>query len=480
MRLALALSVLLALAAGEQVLGPGDVALIGFNARATPDLICMWVLTNVEAGTQISIAGVGLDSWVATYAADGDIGAGEVICLNDLSQPLTTNGEVIGAPIVATAPKRAMRRGERALLFGGIPSVEHSSQTGLTALFVYQGDEELTQFIYALSLIGTFISDAGPFLPTGLTPGLTAVALHSNVRGYYNGVVRGAAKQALLLEIGKPSNWVMRDAEVALLPDALFNSHATPSAGRRLREGGIKVDLATIAARAAADHDAAEATRQHRQLRARAKKGDLAAIAAQAADEYDAVDAASLTIDLPGPSAFTPRLQGAIKTRVAEYLGIDVQFVRLENIRSGSVTFDVFVFIPEVVLEAARDKLEDKTELRTVLSVTPIRYFELLAALSQFSADEWRSAVFGNDADLAGIAVLGVVLTSSIPSVSNSLGRLRRLVELISGDEGCICPDTRSAKRSGAGKAPRGDRRAARQLLFGGVPDKPLCHPSLC
>ena len=96
----------LALVAGYTVLSPGDVAIIGFNAQTVPDLVCMWVLTEVEAGTDISIAGIGSQSWTATYIADGDIGAGEVICLNENGQTLTTAGEVIGAPLTR---KRATR-----------------------------------------------------------------------------------------------------------------------------------------------------------------------------------------------------------------------------------------------------------------------------------------------------------------------------------------------------------------------------------
>jgi len=211
-----------------------------------------------------------------------------------------------------------------------------------------------------------------------------------------------------------------------------------------------------------------------------------------------------VTVNIDTASKFNVNMRTGIKEHASAYLNIDQEFVTIENVRPGdevdTLTFDIVIFIPPAVTAAASAMLEGSATEEEALdaaksvllnNIRPTRFFEILDTFAELGVKKLAKILFGGKGDdidpvFEGLVVAQYTASSSQPVTKGSLLKLRRLIESVTtGPLDCVCPDTRSTRRLGGADAPRKGgaskrQSAARQLLFGGVLDKPLCDPSLC
>jgi len=199
----------------------------------------------------------------------------------------------------------------------------------------------------------------------------------------------------------------------------------------------------------------------------------------------------TVCLDLLRLESFTTQMRGELRTAVAEHVAIDLDFVSITSVRE-SVKVDVSIYIPEVLAEAAAiltdggsldgDDAPDPSKVLTSNPADVLAFYSALDAMLKLTPDEFGVQVFASKPTLVPVPVVCLEVITSPPDIGGSLKKLRRLIESISTDAlDCVCPDTRSTRKLGAAAAPAHKRASSvRQLLFGGVLDKPLCEPSLC
>ncbi len=162
-------------------LGPGDIAIIGFNFD-NPDEFAFVLLTDITAGTEIHFTDNG---WLAA----GGFRTGE-------GEDVWTAGTDMSAGTVVTLTTSSM-----------------AFSSGGDQIIAFQGSLSTPSLIYALNSEGSgWQSDATSSntsaLPTGLTDGYTAIALNEIDNAKYD-VSNGTSgtKDALLSLISNTANW---------------------------------------------------------------------------------------------------------------------------------------------------------------------------------------------------------------------------------------------------------------------------------
>jgi hypothetical protein len=173
----------------QSVLAPGDLALLGANCD-NPDDFAFLVLVDIVAGSAIKFTDNG-------WQAAGSFRSGEGI----LTFTAATNLDA-GTVIVYS---------ENQLDFSSSGSFSLSSSGD--QILVYQGDETSPQFIYGLNIEGAAVwqSDAtntnSSALPSGLSNGLSAVAVQEFDNVKYNGSTQFPDPIQALVTISDPVNW---------------------------------------------------------------------------------------------------------------------------------------------------------------------------------------------------------------------------------------------------------------------------------
>jgi uncharacterized repeat protein (TIGR01451 family) len=190
-------------AAAATVLGPGDIAIVGFSKVGDVSNFAFVLLVDIESGTQIRFTDAGwnetefhISEGAVTYTAPVDLLAGNVI---------TYSGPDANFEVIVEGPFE---------LAGGIAFTNAGDQ-----LLAFQGPYDNPIFLYALNN-----DDAGwttsnttsqtTHLPPGLTDGYTAISLGgSEWSGVFNGPFSGP-REELLAAISDPDNWTYPSAGV--------------------------------------------------------------------------------------------------------------------------------------------------------------------------------------------------------------------------------------------------------------------------
>ncbi|MCA9936989.1 MAG: Ig-like domain-containing protein, partial [Anaerolineales bacterium] len=213
-----------ALAAPEvSVLGPGDIAIIGFNYD-TPDGFAFVTLVDLDTGTEIRFTDSG---WTAAdafrccegaykYTAPAAIAAGTVITFP--SADFTVDNDAI----VGTNGLALSTSGDQILAF--------------------QGASDTPTFVYALNSEGTgwqadATSSNTSALPLGLTDETSAVALIEIDNAVYTGTTTGT-RDALLAAISNPANWAGSDVDLQVMPTDPFTV-LSPSADLQMSKTAV-------------------------------------------------------------------------------------------------------------------------------------------------------------------------------------------------------------------------------------------------
>lgn len=177
------------------MLTAGDIAFIGFNFD-NPDAFSFVALTSISAGETIYFTDNGwteddrfrANEGTYTWAAQENIAAGTIVTLSDVGLYFSTSGDQILA---------------------------------------YQGDASSPTFIAALnaqesSWQSDATSSSTSALPTGLSNGITAVAVGEIDNAVYTGITSGS-KDALLAAINDASNWSGSNSTRQTMPTAVFS-----------------------------------------------------------------------------------------------------------------------------------------------------------------------------------------------------------------------------------------------------------------
>jgi uncharacterized repeat protein (TIGR01451 family) len=194
-------------AAAATVLGPGDIAIVGFSFHPSNNFAFV-LLVDIETGTQIRFTDAGWTGdneffsgeGAVTYTAPGDLPAGTVISYLGSSSDFEITVE---GPFTLT---------------GGVAFTNAGDQ-----LLAFQGTYNDPTFLYALNnsssssdWMPTSMNAQTTFLPPGLTDGYTAISLDgSNWNGVYNGPLTGT-REELLAAISNPDNWTYTKSGVTM------------------------------------------------------------------------------------------------------------------------------------------------------------------------------------------------------------------------------------------------------------------------
>lgn len=173
-------------------LNRGDIAIVGFHMDDNDDFAFV-ALTNLPEYAVVKFTDKGWDGGAIT----GNEGSVEWMA--------PAGGVAMGTVVVVSN-------------FASTGSVfvrGYSLSTSGDQLLAYQGTESAPTFIYALNdrlaaWQGSVAGTSDSMLPSGLTNGLTAVALTEADNGAYGGATTGD-RQTLLSAISTPANWSMSD-----------------------------------------------------------------------------------------------------------------------------------------------------------------------------------------------------------------------------------------------------------------------------
>jgi uncharacterized repeat protein (TIGR01451 family) len=181
-------------AAAATVLGPGDIAIVGFNFQN--DYFSFVLLVDIEAGTQIRFTDAG---WIGTGFFNGEGAVTYTAPMNlDAGNVITYSGPDANFEVTVEGPFT---------LAGGIAFTNAGDQ-----LLAFQGPYATPVFLYALNNDDAGWTTSNPNaqktgLPPGLTDGYTAISLGgSEWSGVYNGPFSGT-REELLAAISDPNNW---------------------------------------------------------------------------------------------------------------------------------------------------------------------------------------------------------------------------------------------------------------------------------
>ena len=184
-------------------LSAGDIAIVGFNYD-DPDEFAFVLLVNITSGAEIKFTDNG---WRAT----GVFRTGEGFLT------WTAPSDLCAGTIVKPTPSP--------MLFS----------TSGDQILAYQGADSSPIFIYALNSEGTgwqadATSSNTSALPTGLTNGVTAVAIDEIDNGVYTGTTTGT-RAALLALISDKANWTVSDTVRQTMPAGPFVVTDAPACG---------------------------------------------------------------------------------------------------------------------------------------------------------------------------------------------------------------------------------------------------------
>ncbi|MEM6644875.1 MAG: endonuclease [Bacteroidota bacterium] len=171
---------------------PGDIAIVGFNAD-NPDAFAFVALAPLPSGTTIHFTDNG-------WRASGGFRANE----GTFSYTVPAGGLAAGTVVPVTAPAG--------------PSFSTSGDQ----LLAYIGSADSPSFLYALNVEGSAwqadaTSSNTSALPTGLSNGVTAVAVAEIDNVAYVGPTAGA-RSDLLAAIGSPANWSGSNSDAQAFP----------------------------------------------------------------------------------------------------------------------------------------------------------------------------------------------------------------------------------------------------------------------
>lgn len=174
----------------------GDIAIVGMNTDA-PDKVSFVILTDIDAGTEIKLTDNGVkadgtfraNEGTLVWQADQAIAAGTVINITKTDAGFTANSGTV-----------TPESGSFALSASG------------DQVIAYQGDNTAPTFIAAVNAEGTgwqadATSSNTSALPTGLTNGVTAVAITESDNVAYTGDATSGSAETLLTAINNAENW---------------------------------------------------------------------------------------------------------------------------------------------------------------------------------------------------------------------------------------------------------------------------------
>ena len=190
-------------------LNPGDIAFVSYDADGQKN-ISFLALTTIPSGTSIKFTDNG---WLSAGGFRANEGILEVTFTSDVD---------CGTEILFTTTSTGLNIADLQGTSVGTVSVIDGGftiSTGGDQVLAYQGDEANPSFIAAINNEGSgWQADATnantSALPTGLTDGMTAVALNEIDNAQYGCIPDAGTKAELLAAINNPANWLGSNTSV--------------------------------------------------------------------------------------------------------------------------------------------------------------------------------------------------------------------------------------------------------------------------
>jgi endonuclease I len=186
---------------GTSTLSAGDILIIGFNMD-DPDEFAFVPLVDLAGGVVINFTDNG---WLST----GSLRTGEGTIIWTAPSGGVTHGTIVDVTTTTAS-------------IGTVSSSGFALAVGGDQILAYTGSASSPNFLYAINDDSTAwqptaYSSNSSALPTGLTEGISAVALNEIDNAIYSGTISGDHAQ-LRLDVGTNSNWSGSDAIRQTMP----------------------------------------------------------------------------------------------------------------------------------------------------------------------------------------------------------------------------------------------------------------------
>ncbi|MCB0558522.1 MAG: lamin tail domain-containing protein [Phaeodactylibacter sp.] len=195
-------------------LSAGDIAFVSFDSD-TPDAFSFLALTTIPSGTVIKFTDNG-------WQASGSFRANEGIWAVEFTSEVACGTEIMVC----------LAKGATDLQANPVGVITTSGSLALSAsgdqILAYQGDEATPSFVAAINFEGSSwqadaTSAATSALPSGLTDGMTAVAVAEIDNAQYSCITESGTKGDLLMAINDAANWLGSDNTLQAPAGCLFN-----------------------------------------------------------------------------------------------------------------------------------------------------------------------------------------------------------------------------------------------------------------
>jgi len=191
--------------AASSALAAGDIAILGYNSL-DPDAFTFVTMTLIPSGTVIKFTDTG---WAAP---SNMLRAGEGAILWSNTAPA---GLPFGTIVTVTGGQSGVNSPGSST--GRVLKLNSHDLSATDQLIAYQDTSSSTTFLYAVTWNGGVWQADAPdtsstALPTGLTTGLTAIALATASSNVYNMAVTNGTRAQILTAISSTSNWTRTPA----------------------------------------------------------------------------------------------------------------------------------------------------------------------------------------------------------------------------------------------------------------------------